>query len=278
MPDNLIIPSCPEVLLELNTEIKKQDPDIQVISELIKHDVGLYGSLLSAVNSPILGVKNTVESIPQAITLLGHKRTFSLLQSVIVRNSLQQVRLDRFWDSAAEVAGLCSYLAIRVTTVSQDKAYTIGMLHDIGIPIMLSNFSNYKSFLRDVGNIDLRELSAREVEHFKIDHFTLGYRVAKDWNLPSSVSKTILLQPLFEKAFDKSIKVHENLLNYLAILMLAKDISSEYRSFWRVTCEEQVAEHLHPILEFLEISNTDYQEMKTKLIDQIQDKQSIDLI
>ena len=33
MPDNLIIPSCPEVLLALNTEIKKQDPDIHVISE-----------------------------------------------------------------------------------------------------------------------------------------------------------------------------------------------------------------------------------------------------
>ncbi|MFY0641488.1 MAG: HDOD domain-containing protein [Bermanella sp.] len=50
------------------------------------------------------------------------------------------MRLDRFWDAATKVASLCSYLAVRLTTISQDKAYSIGMLHDIGIPIMLSNY------------------------------------------------------------------------------------------------------------------------------------------
>ncbi|MFY0641487.1 MAG: hypothetical protein JXR16_10610 [Bermanella sp.] len=55
--------------------------------------------------------------------------------------------------------------------------------------------------------------------------------------------------------------------------MLAKDISSEYRSFWRLNCEEQIADHLFPIFEFLDITNSDYQEIKNNLIDQIQDKQ-----
>lgn len=273
MPDNLIIPSCPEILLELNAEIMKEEPDIQAISDLINKDVGLFGSLLATVNSPALGLKQTVESIPQAIMLLGPRRTFTLLQSVIMRNSLQEIRLDRFWDTATEVAGLCSYLAIRLTTVNQNHAYSMGMLHDIGIPIMMANFANYKEFLRDVGNVDLRELSTREVEHFQVDHFTLGYRLTKDWHLPTAVSKIILLQPLFEKAFNHSIKVHDNLLNYLAILILAKDISSEYRHFWRINQEEHTAEHLLPIFEFLEITQHEYQEIKTKLIEQIQDQQ-----
>lgn len=271
MPDSLLIPACPEVLLKLTSAMKVQEPDLQLISDLVNNDVGLYTSLLATVNNPILGLNHSVESIPQAIMLLGHKRTFTFLQSVIMRNSLeQQGRLDRFWDSATEVASLCSRLAAQLSIVNQDKAYSIGMLHDIGIPVMIANFSDYKDFLRDVGTLSLRDLSSQEVEHFKIDHFTLGYRLAKEWHLPATVSKIILLQPLFEKAFDHSITVHENLLCYLAILMLAKDISSEYRHFWRLSSDDHFPSYLIPILEFLEIPKMEYLDMKEKMIEDIE--------
>ncbi len=271
MPDSLLIPACPEVLVELASVMQEQEPDIQLVSDLVNNDVGLYTTLLATVNSPALGLKHCVESIPQAIMLLGQKRTFTLLHSVILRNSLDQHgRMDRFWDTATEVAGLCSRLAAQLTSVNQDKAYSIGMLHDIGIPVMMANFPDYKDFLRDVNSLSLREISAQEVEHYQIDHFTLGYRLAKEWHLPTTVSKTILLQPLFEKAFDHSIAVHENLLSYLAILMLAKDISSEYRHFWRLASDDHFPSYLIPILDFLEIHKMEYLDMKEKMIEDIE--------
>ena len=270
MPDNLLIPACPEVLLELNSVMKEQEPDIQLVSDLVNNDVGLYSSLLATVNSPALGLKHSIESVPQAIMLLGQKRTFTLLHSVVMRNSLEKHgRLDRFWDTATEVAGLCSRLAAQLT-VNQDKAYSIGMLHDIGIPVMMANFPSYKDFLRDASGLSLREFSTQEVEHFNLDHFTLGYRLTKEWHLPAAVSKIILLQPLFEQAFDHTINVHENLLSYLAILMLAKDISSEYRYFWRLSSSDHFSDYLIPILNFLEISKMDYLDIKEKLIDDIE--------
>lgn len=273
MTEGLIIPSCPEVLLQLNDIIKSEDPDIQVISNLVNADVGLYTTLLATVNSPIIGLSQTVESVPQAISLLGQTKTFTLLRSAIMRNSLEELgRLDRFWDSATEVAGLSATLAAQLTTINQDKAYSIGMLHDIGIPVMMHNHSSYKDFLQDIGHASLRELSAREMEHYKVDHFTLGYRLAKEWKLPAIVSKTILLQPLFDKAFNKSIAVHENLLSYLAVLMLAKDISSEYRYFWRLSSADHFPEYLAPIIDFLEISKMDYLDLKDKLIENMQDQ------
>lgn len=272
MPDSLLIPACPEVLLQLNTAMQAKEPDLQIISSLVNSDVGLYSTLMATVNSPAFGLQNTIESVAQAITLLGIQRTFSLLQAVIVRNALPQGRLDRFWDTAAEVAAISSRLASTLTTINQDKAYSIGMLHDIGIPVMMANFDSYKDFLRDVNHTDIRELSAREIEHYEVDHFTLGYRLAKEWNLPTAIIKTILLQPLFSKAFDKSIQVNENLLSYLAILMLAKDISSEYRYFWRLSSAEHFPDYLLPLLEFLDISKMEYLDIKEKLIEDIQDQ------
>jgi len=274
MTNNLIIPSCPEVLLQLDDIMKSDDPDIQVISNLVNTDVGLYSTLLATVNSPIIGLSQTVESVPQAISLLGQAKTFTLLRSAIMRNSLEKLgRLDHFWDSATEIASLCSTLAAQLTTINQDKAYSIGMLHDIGIPVMMHNHASYKDFLQDVGHTSLRDLSAREMEHYKVDHFTLGYRLAKEWKLPSVVSKTILLQPLFDKAFNKSIAVHDNFLSYLAVLMLAKDISSEYRNFWSLDRTDHFPEYLTPIIDFLEISNIDYLDLKDRIIENIQDQE-----
>jgi HD-like signal output (HDOD) protein len=273
MSNSLIIPSCPEVLLQLDDIMKTDDPDIQVISNLVNADVGLYSTLLATVNSPMIGLSQTVESVPQAIVLLGQAKTFTLLRSAIMRNSLEELgRLDDFWSTATEVAHLCSILANRLTSINQEKAYSIGMLHDIGIPIMMSNHSSYKDFLKDAGHVSLRDLSAMEMEHYHIDHFTLGYRLAKEWKLPPIVSKTILLQPLFDKAFDKSIDVHENLLSYLAILILAKDISNEYQNFWRLTSADHFPEHIAPIIEFLEISAMEYLDLKDNLIEDIQDQ------
>ena len=271
MSDTLIIPACPEVLLQLSEEVQKPEPDIQVISELVNSDIGLYSALMATVNNPLLGMSQQVESTHQAIMVLGYQKTFTLLQSIILRSSLEKHgRLDRFWDTASEVAGLCARLARELSTINQDKAYSIGMMHDIGIPVMMVNFEHYRDFLRDVSSFDLREIAQQEVEHYGVDHFTLGYRLAKEWYLPTAVSKTILLQPLFEKAFHRDIKVHEGLLGYLAILMLAKDISGEYRHFWRLDSPEHFPEYLVPVLEFLELEKMDYLDLKEKLVDELQ--------
>jgi len=271
MADALIIPACPEVLLQLAEEIQKPEPDIQVISELVNRDIGLYSALLATVNSPVLGLSQQVESTHQAIMVLGYQKTFTLLQSIIMRNNLEKHgRLDRFWDTATEVAGLCSRLARELGSINQEKAYSIGMMHDIGIPVMMTNFGNYRDFLRDVSSFDLRDIAQREVEHYGVDHFTLGYRLAKEWHLPVAVNKTILLQPLFEKAFHGDIQVHDGLLGYLAILMLAKDISAEYRHFWRLDSPEHFPEYLVPVLEFLELEKMDYLDLKEKLVDELQ--------
>jgi HD-like signal output (HDOD) protein len=98
MSNSLIIPACPEVLLKLTAVMKEPEPDIDQVSNIVNADVGLYSTLLATVNSPALGLSQTIESVSQAIMLLGPKRTFTLLRSAIMRNSLEQHgRLDGFW-------------------------------------------------------------------------------------------------------------------------------------------------------------------------------------
>ncbi len=65
------IPSRPGILLELEKEIKKDDPDFRKIEQLVVSDVGLSAMLLKTINSPAYGMRNKASTINQAISILG---------------------------------------------------------------------------------------------------------------------------------------------------------------------------------------------------------------
>lgn len=148
MPESLFIPLYPKLLLELNASMQAHEPDVNEITDLVNNHKGLCKSLLSAINNPALGLKFFVDSITKAIMLLGQKRTFIFLQSFILKSTLDQNGdLDSFLDSSIEVASLYPRLSVEFKIVDSDKAYSIGMLHDIGIPLMMINFPDYKEVI-----------------------------------------------------------------------------------------------------------------------------------
>ena len=85
-----------------------------------------------------------------------------------------------------------------------------------------------------------------------------------------SILRLTFPSALHERAFDHSIKVHENLLTYLAILTLAKDISAEYRHFWRIPTSDHLASSLISTLEFLGISEEKFLEIRSTMIEDIE--------
>jgi hypothetical protein len=67
----IAIPSRPQVLVQLENELTKDDPDPRVIARLISGDVGLSAAVLKTVNSPFFGLSRRISSVAQAVSLLG---------------------------------------------------------------------------------------------------------------------------------------------------------------------------------------------------------------
>jgi HD-like signal output (HDOD) protein len=265
-----LIPPQPEILIALAHELKSEQPNQKRIADLLKADVSLYTTVLKAVNSAYYGLAVQVTSVDRALSLLGIERVFNLVRLTVLRNTLKKTgRLERFWDSAREVAELSSTLARRlVPRLNQDDIYSAGMLHDCGLPLMVQAFSDYRTFLTTAGKLEPAEFEQQEKARFGFSHYQVGGRMAERWNLPQQVADTIRLQPLLADVLTDRVETDEYTRHLLAVLVLAQDISAEYRYYWRIEPRQEMA-RLQPALTFLGLCDHDYLNLREQLLEQM---------
>ena len=134
------VPPQPQIMVDLQMEQYMPDPDLEVIAGLIAQDPGLSGALLKIVNSPYYGLSNKIASIRRAVTVLGSRTVINLINAQSIKGEMTDdtiVTLNRFWDTAQDVAMTSLTLAKRTGTQALDEAYALGLFHDCGIPLML---------------------------------------------------------------------------------------------------------------------------------------------
>lgn len=262
------IPARPEVLIAITDALRNNEPDIEEICNLIKQDVALFSSVISTVNSAYYGLNTEVSSIERAVSLLGIKSVFRIVKIAALKNSLSTLGpLERFWDTATEVAQISEALAKQFTTLDSDEAYTLGMLHDIGIPIMMQAKDEFKTFLRTLNGCSLKELNEREVSEFGVSHYQLSAELALKWNIGDSTAEAIRRQPYYSETFAEPADSNENMRLNLCLLLLARDISDAYRHFWRIPDPQEPLVELRPLLDFLGISDFDYADVKEDILE-----------
>ena len=265
------IPPRPEILLKMTNVMEEEDPDINQVISILKQDAGIYSIILAAVNSSRFGLKKQVTSIAHAITLLGLPRVFSMIKLVVLRSTLSKNHpMERFWDTATEVASITQELAARYTSLDPDNAYSIGMLHDCGIPILMQADPQYRNLLRQTNSHPTKELLKLETSTYGIEHFTLGAKLIRSWKMPPSVYKTIVLQASFPEVLWKYRSTANDCLMYLSLLFIAKDISKNYRHFWRLDQSSEPTPNIMACVEYIGLCDYDYLDLKEEYIEKLE--------
>lgn len=178
------VPPQPQIMVDLQMEQVMPDPDLRAIARLISQDPGLSGALLKTVNSPFFGLANRIASIQQAVNLLGCRSVINLINAQSIRGELTDaaiVTLNRFWDSAQDVASTCLTLAKRIGHPAPDEAYTLGLFHNCGIPLMLTRFPGYMAVLEEAYASVGVETRITDIENrvLNTNHSVVGYFVAR---------------------------------------------------------------------------------------------------
>lgn len=262
-----IIPSRPEVLISITKELRKKDPDTNSICKWIKQDVALYSSVIATVNSAFYGFNTEITSIERAVSLLGIKRIFNIVQLAALKNSLSSVGpMERFWDTATEVARITAALSQQFTNLNPDDAYTLGMLHDSGIPLLMKAKPEFKDALRELNGRSLIDIHEQEIERFGISHYQLSAELARKWHIGETTAEAISRQPYYEQTFAEPADENESMRLNLCMLLLARDISDAYRHFWRIPDPKEPLINLLPVLSFLGISDFDYADLKEDIL------------
>ncbi|MBN8439354.1 MAG: HDOD domain-containing protein [Candidatus Accumulibacter sp.] len=190
----LTIPSRPKVLLQIEGELRKDDPDPRIVARLIDADAGLTAAILKTVNSPFFGLAKRTSSIAQAVAMVGMRTATQIVTGLILRKAVagQGSFLEEFWDRAEQVAAIASRIAQTIPRGPRDDAYCFALFHDVGIPILTEKFPDYPRTLLLAENTSDRPFAAVERERHATDHATLGYLVAKGWFLPEAICEGIL--------------------------------------------------------------------------------------
>jgi HD-like signal output (HDOD) protein len=186
---NISVPPCPEIIVELLGEAQREDIDFIRISRLITGDVALAAAVLKSANSPFFALRRKVQSVQQAVAVLGLRNLLKIVYGVVLKQSLGGAgapALARFWDRSNYNAVVSAYLAGRLPGVSSDDAYTFGLFHDAGIAILMQKFSDYKQTLMKANATPLA-VTAIEDEHHHTNHVVVGALLARNWYLPDQV-------------------------------------------------------------------------------------------
>jgi len=264
------VPPQPQIMVDLQMEQVMPEPDLRNIARLISQDPGLSGALLKTVNSSFFGLANRIASIRQAVNLLGCNSVINLINAQSIKGELSDdaiVTLNRFWDTAQDVAMASLTLAKRIGYPAPDEAYTLGLFHNCGIPLMVKRFPGYMSVLEEAYGSASAETRVTDIENraLNTNHAVVGYFTAKSWNLPLHLCEAIANHHNALSLFSDDSGRDASLKTLLAILKMAEHICASHRVIGDQAEDHEWQAIAQLVLEYVGLSEYDFVSLKESI-------------
>jgi HD-like signal output (HDOD) protein len=191
----LMIPPCPELLTQLQAQMRHDDPDWNEVAAIANADVAMAAALVRAANSPLYARRSPVQSVEQAMSLLGLRACAVLLTQFLTARALplKHPALEHFWERSSRRALAMAYVARHLYGTPPDLAQTLGLFCDVGVPLLLQGLPGYAGTLAEGHARRDRRITATEQAAHKTDHAIVGALVARVWGLPPQIKIAIRL-------------------------------------------------------------------------------------
>lgn len=259
------IPPQPQILVDLQMEQVMPDPDLDQIAKLISQDVGLAGTVLKVVNSPFYGLSNRITSVKQAVNLIGLNSVINIINGLSIKSQMSDetiVNMNRFWDTANDIAQVAMNIAKQVGYPNPDLAYLLGLFHNCGIPLMMERFPNYLTIMEESYSSAQKRIVDIENQHLNTNHAVIGYYTAKSWNLPPTLCEVIAEHHSSLRFFASNDKRDSESKTLLAILKLAEHICGNYRILGRQDEDFEWNSISTEVLTYLGLGEYDIEQMQ----------------
>ena len=173
--------------------VSDETASFREVSQVLSLDAALSSQVLRVANSALLGCRYEIESILQALFVLGADRLRDIVITIAIKNYMghgDDQFLHRAWRHNLATALWCEILAEQ-WGVDRPTAYTAGMVHDIGRIALLKLFPDeYSAFMDQAITGDLDNLEA-ERKLCDADHCQIGESLAQSWKFPLALQDVI---------------------------------------------------------------------------------------
>jgi HD-like signal output (HDOD) protein len=176
---------------ELIRSVERDDVTSAELSRLIVTDPALVTDLLRKVNSAFYGLSRQVESVSQAIAVLG----LDQVRRIVTTAVLQRPLLAYLHDSEGSRAMwrhqlLCAAVARVIHSRrggDSEAAYMAGLLHDVGRLALVMQFPQFADGLLERHGDAATATVLWEREQFGFDHALVGAALLELWGMPAGI-------------------------------------------------------------------------------------------
>ena len=197
--ESAAVPSMPQVVSRFLEIMRDPGFEGRDLVKVLSTDAGTVSEVLRLANSALFGVRNKVVSLQQALTLLGPKRTRSLLLGRYLVDSMSKKRiagLDMayFWQRSLAASLIASQFAESLLPHRRDEASIGALLADIGIPILAEALPEaYRPIIAEFKPGGRPKSGEEELETIEVTHGQVSAMVLAHWKLPEDVTNAVNL-------------------------------------------------------------------------------------
>jgi putative nucleotidyltransferase with HDIG domain len=189
------LPTFPENVIKLQEMVRLPDIKIRALADRIVMDPALATAVLRLSNSAGFITRNRIETVDEAIKIIGLKNLNAILIAASARSIMENKysAFKEIWRHSGIVAFYARHLALRFGLAKiSDTVYLAGLLHDLGKIVLLSTSSKLSEWISEVTrNREIRTTTIIEEVSIGISHSTIGALIAKKWNLPEYLHEAI---------------------------------------------------------------------------------------
>jgi diguanylate cyclase (GGDEF)-like protein len=254
------LPALPAVAVQILEKIKDPETPMRQLAEILAMDPPLSAKVLAVVNSSFFGLPRKITNLPHAVNLLGEESLKYIALSFSLINLFDRSRgsfdYTLFWKHSLTSALVSRLIAEAMASPDAEDMYFLGLIHNIGILVLLQSHPRQYRLVIDQLEQDGAEFHAAETAVFGFNHMQVGAFLLEQWGLPQTFSRPVLYHHCPEGVDPDDPKT----LARARTLRLASEISRfmhEPEKVVRLALIEQILAdeglsgqiELHPILE-----------------------------
>jgi len=198
------LPTLPHIASRLMRIVNSPAASADSVAALVSQDVSLSAKVLRLANSAFYGIPRSVNTINNAVIILGFKIIQTMVLSLTVFDMFAEdggkpgaapFDRDAFWEHSlrcAVIARLLAHKRKRNYALDPEEAFCAGLLHDIGKVVM-------EQYLNTDFHKALYRARANSIPVFDAEKELLGYThcdvaswLTGTWSLPDEIEQPLV--------------------------------------------------------------------------------------
>jgi HD-like signal output (HDOD) protein len=142
-----------------------------------------------------------------------------------------------------------------------DNAYTLGLFHNCGVPLLMAKYDNYVDIMIESYSGNYARIVDFENQQLNTNHAVIGYYTAKSWHLPKLLCDIIADHHNCQRLYSNK-NADSDKTTLTSILKMAEHICGSYRVLGQQEEDHEWNDIGQSVLEFLGFNDYDLDNFK----------------